>query len=90
MHASRHAPQLTSARSRYSCRVFRAALCWLVSSFAWTWAKISSETTGGTGTAIQSCSGRGAWVMPGPAGCSADLRRRAGAGRVRLVSAWPA
>ena len=90
MHASRHAPQLTSARSRYSCRVFRAALCWLVSSFAWTWAKISAETTCGTGTSIQSCSGRGAWLSPLPAGSSADLRRLAGAGWVRLVSARPA
>ena len=36
-------PQLTSARSRYSCRVLRAALCWLASSLACTWAKISSR-----------------------------------------------
>ena len=83
-------PQLTSARSRYSCRVLRAAHCWLASSLACTWAKISSLTIGGTGTAIQSSSGRGAWLWPGPAGSIADLRRRAGATWVRLDSARPA
>jgi hypothetical protein len=70
--------------------VLRAAHCWLASSLACTWAKISSLTTGGTGTAIQSSSGRGAWLWPGPAGSIADLRRRAGATWVRLDSARPA
>ena len=42
------------------------------------------------GTAIQSSSGRGAWLMPGPAGSIADLRPRAGATWVRLDSARPA
>ena len=70
--------------------MFRAALCWLASSLAWTWAKVSSGTIGGTGTSIQSSGGRGAWLIPGPAGSIADLRCRAGATRVRLVSARPA
>jgi LacI family transcriptional regulator len=51
--------------------VLRNAVRWLVSSLACTWAKISSLTIGGTGTAIQSSSGRGAWLWPGPAGSSA-------------------
>lgn len=32
-----------------------------------TRAKVSSETTGGTGTSIQSPEGRGAWLTPRPA-----------------------
>jgi hypothetical protein len=47
----------------YSCRVLRAAVCWLASSLAWTWAKVCSEMICGTGTAIQSSSGRGAWLV---------------------------
>jgi hypothetical protein len=70
--------------------VLRAAVCWLVSSLACTRAKVSSETIAGTATAIQSSCGRGAWLAPGPTGSSADLRRRAGTTRVRLVSARPA
>ena len=70
--------------------MLRKAVCWLVSSLACTWAKMSSLTIAGTGTAIQSSSGRGAWLWPGPTGSIADLRRRAGTTRVRLVSARPA
>jgi hypothetical protein len=57
---------------------------------ACTWVKVSSLMTGGTGTVIQSCSGRGAWLTPGPVGSIADLRPRAGATWVRLDSARPA
>ena len=61
-HPRRQAPQLTRARSKYSCRLLHAAVCWLVSSLACTWAKVSSETIGGTGTSIHSSAGRGAWL----------------------------
>jgi hypothetical protein len=90
VQASRHRPQLTSARSRYSWRVLRVAVCWLVSSLACTRAKVSSATIRGTATAMWSSGGRGAWLSPGPTGNSADLRRRAGTTRVRLVCARPA
>ena len=70
--------------------MLRDAPCWLTSSLACTWAKMSSETIGGTGTAIQSSAGRGAWLWPGPAGSIADLRWRDGTTWVRLVSARPA
>ncbi len=70
--------------------MLRAAVCWLASSLACTWAKASSETIAGTGTVIQSSPGRGAWLTPGPAGSIADLGPRAGATWVRLDTARPA
>jgi hypothetical protein len=70
--------------------VLPAALCWLASSSARTWAKASSETIAGTGTVIQSSSGSGAWLTPGPAGSIAYLRPRAGVTWVRLDTARPA